>query len=125
MSSLQYVHYKRCYAVPYLKGYVPGSVKICDGRHTIRHEPQAARRLHYQPVQHVSHLLCNSTRVFYLLCYCSEGSLKVTAVADALKGRGGGKYVWVVTRISFVLFLCYVLFLFSMLLYCNVSLLVT
>ena len=63
-------------------------------------------------------------------CYiCSviavRGSLKVTAVADALKGRGGGKYVWAVTRISFVLFLCYVLFLFSMLLYCNVSLLVT
>jgi hypothetical protein len=66
---------------------------FCNNKATeapIRHGSHvAACRLHYLPSADML-LIClfwNSTRVFY----CSEGSLEMTAAADALKGRGGGK----------------------------------
>jgi hypothetical protein len=102
---------------------VPSSVKTKRQKLTLRNGSHAARRLHYLPSADML-LICffsNSTGVFYLLCYCKEGSLKVTAAAEGLRGRkiSLGRN----SHLTFFI-LCCVLFLFPILLYFTVSLFV-
>jgi len=87
------MHYKGFYAVQCLKKYVPSSVKTKRQRLTIRHGLHAASKTHCLSTADMLLicLFCNSTRVFYLLFYWSEGSLKVTAAADALRAAGEEK----------------------------------